>query len=156
SSSFGKPVTFSSLVRNQGEFCCSLHGRVVAPRSFVMRHPLKCLWVLSLVVILAGPVSLPAQHQSPVFHQLLVGISEYPRLQPQSQLRFAHKDALDLGAVLAAPAGQARILVNGQATLRGILANLEDLTHRARPGDWALVLLSGHGGFAGVLNSEWC
>src|SRR5262249_9760861 len=89
-------------------------------------------------------------------HQLLVGISEYPRLQAQSQLRFAHKDALDLGAVLAAPAGQARILVNGQATLRGILANLEDLTHRARPGDWALVLLSGHGGFAGVLNSEWC
>ena len=120
-----------------------------------MWHTAPIWRVFVVVVLLAGPVSVQAGEQATTVHVLAVGVSEYQKLPAQSQLHFAHKDALDLAAQLRSRAGQHITLVNGQATRRAILASLDDLAGRAQAGDWVVVLLSGHGGFANPVDREW-
>jgi hypothetical protein len=111
--------------------------------------------VFVLVVVLAGSASVNAQDQASTVHVLAVGVSEYQRLPIQSQLHFAHKDALDFAGQLRGRAGQTSTLVNSQATRQAILAGLDDLAGRAQAGDWVVILLSGHGGFADPVDREW-
>jgi uncharacterized caspase-like protein len=111
--------------------------------------------IFVLVVLLAGPATAQAAEQAATVHVLSVGVSEYQRLPMQAQLHYAHKDALDFAGQLRGKAGQSITLVNGQATRRAILASLEDVAGRVQAGDWVVVLLSGHGGFADLVDREW-
>jgi hypothetical protein len=120
-----------------------------------MNAPTKYCRLLSFVIILAGPMAGQAQELSSTVHQLLVGVSQYARISREGQLRFAHKDALDLGGFLKSSSGQRTTLVNSQATLGNILAGLDELMQRARPGDWAVVLLSGHGDLSRSRDGGW-
>lgn len=112
-----------------------------------------------LVVLLAAPVE--AAGRQPTLHYLAVGVSSYVHLPADSQLRFAHKDARDLAAVWSAQQGTlyaqvtGEILVEAQATRRGILEALARRSTQVGPGDVVMCSLSGHGRRPGILLNDW-
>jgi hypothetical protein len=112
-----------------------------------------------LVVLLAAPVE--AAGRQPTLHYLAVGVSRYVHLPADSQLRFAHKDARDLAAVWSAQQGTlyvqvaGEILVDSQATRRGILEALARRSAQVGPGDLVMCSLSGHGRRPGILLNDW-
>lgn len=79
---------------------------------------------------------------------LLVGVGQYP-LWPGAQLEGPEHDVPALASVLQRrwgfAAADVKTLVNGQATRANILAELQALRARSRPGDEVLVYFSGHG-----------
>jgi uncharacterized caspase-like protein len=109
--------------------------------------------VAAVALVLAATAS--AQAAGGTLHYLTAGVSRYPLLSAENQLRFAHKDALDIAALCRAQAGglyaraQGDCLTDAQATRQGIEAALARLAGRVGPGDTVLVSLSGHGGTRG-------
>jgi tetratricopeptide (TPR) repeat protein len=85
-------------------------------------------------------------------YALVVGVSGYPKLRPNEQLRFAHRDALTFASYLrsakggALPADQLRLLLNEQATTAAIRNGIATfLRARARKQDTVILFLATHG-----------
>ncbi len=123
------------------------------------RNHRKPLAVLALAIL--GWAAQAGATQASTLHHVSVGVSRYAHLPQQSQLQFAHKDAQDLSAIWQGQQGklyqkvEGETLVDAQATRRGILEALERLNQRAKAGDTAAVLLSGHGGYGNLRDPEW-
>lgn len=85
-------------------------------------------------------------------YALVVGISKYPKLQPNEQLRFAHRDAVTFSEYLrserggALPADQVRVLMNEQATTAATRNGIATfLRAKARKQDTVILFLATHG-----------
>ena len=82
-------------------------------------------------------------------HALVVGVANYPRVNPLPETVL--DDARDLRALLTDPAAcgypptQVAQLLDAEATGDGIRAGLADLAARSGPEDTAVVFFSGHG-----------
>jgi hypothetical protein len=120
------------------------------------------LTTAALAVMAVSAAQARADGHNPDLHYLAVGVSKVPALPQQNQLRFAHKDALDLAKTWKAQAGGlyrkvfGESLTNEGATRSEILAALDRLAERAHKGDTVIVSLSGHGGLTPIRRSaEW-
>lgn len=96
------------------------------------------------LALLAGAQSAGAGNRA-----LLVGISNYPHLPAESQLRAPSGDALRMrdflvGAGLFA-ADEVSLLLNSEATADRIAAEIAGLAKETAPGDRVLFYFSGHG-----------
>jgi hypothetical protein len=99
----------------------------------------------------AAPVA-PKKKLSPYVHEkwaLLVGVNDFksPDIPP---LHFSANDAVQLGKVLAGPAGRfdpshITVLTNEHATKNEILTALGDIRAKAQEDDLVLVYISSHG-----------
>ena len=85
-------------------------------------------------------------------YALVIGISEYPRLHVDEQLRFAHRDAEMFAAYLKSEKGgqlpeeQILLLTNRQATLGAIRTGIATfLRKHAGPADTVVVFFAAHG-----------
>lgn len=85
-------------------------------------------------------------------YALVIGISEYPNLQADEQLRFAHRDAEQFAAYLKSPRGgglpekQVTLLTNRDATVSAIRTSIATfLRAQAGPKDTVLLFLAAHG-----------
>jgi len=83
---------------------------------------------------------------------LVIGVSTYKNIPPQSQLRYAHKDAEDFARFLRSPqAGalaptQVRLLTEQQATVGALRSALHEwLPAAAGPRDVVYIYFAGHG-----------
>jgi hypothetical protein len=83
---------------------------------------------------------------------IVIGISHYKNLPPQSQLRFAHRDAETFAAFLRSPNGggfpssHLKVLLEENATLSAMRTALGTwLARSAEPGDVEYVFFAGHG-----------
>ena len=83
---------------------------------------------------------------------VVVGVSSYKNLQPNEQLRFAHRDAEQLAAFLRSPGGggfpasQIKVLLNQDATIAGIRTALGSwLARSAEKEDVVYIFFAGHG-----------
>lgn len=92
-------------------------------------------------------IDLPGQT-----YALVVGVSNYPKLQPNEQLRFAHRDAQTFASYLRSPKGgnlpddRLRVLMNEQATTAAIRNGIATfLRARARKQDTVILFLATHG-----------
>jgi uncharacterized caspase-like protein len=115
------------------------------------------LATLALVVLVAGPSRAAAQG---TLRYVAIGVSQYPKLPATQQLRFAHRDALELDQLWRTQVGSLWPQVDGQvltdehATLGSIEAAFDRLAVTAKSGDVAMVALCGHAGCCGR-RSEW-
>jgi uncharacterized caspase-like protein len=118
--------------------------------------------LFGFIVVLGLNTNGGAQDPAPsgVLRYVAVGVSQYPSLPSDRQLRFAHKDAQDLARVWRSQEGklcskvEGVTLINNQATRCNILTALDDMIDKTQPGDAAMICLSGHGGCCGV-RGEW-
>lgn len=83
---------------------------------------------------------------------VVVGVSSYKNLQPNEQLRFAHRDAEQLAEFLRSPAGggfpasQIKVLLNQDATIAAIRTALGSwLARSAEKDDVVYIFFAGHG-----------
>lgn len=81
---------------------------------------------------------------------LVIGISSYPNLQANAQLRFAHSDAQAIRDFLVSDKGGFRqedvtLLLNEQATQDQIMREIGRLQERTGPSSLALIFFAGHG-----------
>lgn len=111
------------------------------------RHRLHSLWAC-LIVPLAFAVT-PCRADS---HALVIGIDDYKQTDRINPLGGATNDAHALAKTLedvaAVPAANVHTLVSGadpEPTTVNILAEVDRLAKRVKPGDTAWVLFSGHG-----------
>jgi hypothetical protein len=86
---------------------------------------------------------------APTRRALVVGIDQYPLLDPDRQLQGCVHDAQEIARVLRDrfefPAENVAVLLNGQASRDAILAGLHELLLRSGPGDAVVFHYSGHG-----------
>jgi uncharacterized caspase-like protein len=125
-----------------------------------MRPTLKhlCLAALTLALF-AAPQAAWAQEKTATLHQVVAGVSKYAPTSGQRDLALPHKDAADVAGffkdrgpqLFAQVRGEA--MLNDQATRQNILDRLDAVVEEARPGDWAVIFLAGHGGPYGT---DWC
>lgn len=114
-----------------------------------MQNRRHLLWPLAC---LAAPLlfwTLPCRADS---HALVIGIDEYKQAERINTLGGAANDAQALAKTLqevaAVPAANVRTLISGgdlKPTQVNILAEVDRLAQRVKPGDTAWVLFSGHG-----------
>lgn len=83
---------------------------------------------------------------------VVIGVSSYKNLQPDEQLRFAHRDAEQLAAFLRSPEGggfpnsQLKVLINQDATIAAIRTALGSwLARSAEKEDVIYIFFAGHG-----------
>jgi uncharacterized caspase-like protein len=122
----------------------------------------NCLIATVVVALMTVATAQARAEGKPAdLHYLAVGVSKVPHLPPQSQLRFAHKDAQDLANVWQAQQGplyknvRGEVLTNENATLADILAGLDRLDANTKTGDTAVVSFAGHGAVAGQRITQW-
>jgi uncharacterized caspase-like protein len=75
-------------------------------------------------------------------HALVVGINNYHRWP---RLEYAAKDAREMAALLKSQGFQVRLLTNGQATRRHILASLKSIGESVDPNSRMVFYFAGHG-----------
>ena len=105
----------------------------------------------------AAPVVKPGDSVViPRSYALVIGISEYPNLPPQGQLRFPARDAAAIYAALISPEGgqfppeNVRRLIGKDATLANIRQALEQwLPSVSKDDDRVVIYFAGHGFVAG-------
>lgn len=87
-------------------------------------------------------------------HALLIGVSNYPSLKPELQLRGPKNDVMLMRALLQTRgfrAGNIRVLADGVPGTHGdptrarIVDEFKALAARAAPGDFVFLLMAGHG-----------
>lgn len=83
---------------------------------------------------------------------VVIGVSNYKNLEPDAQLRFAHRDAEELAAFFSSPQGggfpstQIKVLLNEQATIASVRTALGTwLPRSAEPNDVVYIFFAGHG-----------
>ncbi|MFN7934861.1 MAG: caspase family protein [Bryobacteraceae bacterium] len=122
------------------------------------------LWLFVSLMLLLGAMQAPRdlklewerlEPQSTAASKrwaLVVGISSYRNLPPQSQLRYAHRDAEDFARFLRASQGgalgptQVRLLTEKDATLGAVRSALQEwLPAVAGPRDVVYIYFAGHG-----------
>jgi hypothetical protein len=105
-------------------------------------------------VILGVVISAMMQIAGAATHALLVGVSGYPGLPERYRLRGPANDVALVRLALrqvGVPVSQIQVLADGVdgsiglPTRANILDAIAALAHRARRGDWVVVLLAGHG-----------
>jgi hypothetical protein len=113
-------------------------------------------WLLAATVasgIACGPAG--AQEKPDLF-VLSVGIDSYQA--PTNNLRGCVNDAAGMAKVLRGQEGKrfgrvdAVTLTNAEASKSAIAKSLNDLESKGRPGDWYVLVLSGHGG---IRREQW-
>ena len=111
------------------------------------RPRLHCLWACLFVLFVPGIA--PCRADS---HVLVIGIDEYKQTDRITSLGGAANDAQALAKTLkdvgGVPAANVRMLVSNadpEPTTVNILAEVDKLAQRVKPGDTAWVLFSGHG-----------
>jgi WD40 repeat protein len=94
----------------------------------------------------------PPGKPSAVLHALCVGINDYKDEDNLPSLKCSEKDATEVAALLqehtrSGAFGKASVtlLLGKKATAQAILKALDEIGKKARPDDWILVFLSGHG-----------
>jgi len=105
----------------------------------------------------APPVIKPGESVViPRSYALVIGISEYPKLPPQGQLRYPARDAAAIYAALISPEGgqfppeNVRRLIGKDATLANIRQALEQwLPSVSKDEDRVVIYFAGHGFVAG-------
>jgi tetratricopeptide (TPR) repeat protein/uncharacterized caspase-like protein len=92
----------------------------------------------------------------PRSYALVVGISEYPKLPPQGQLKFPFRDAAEVYTALISPEGgqfpaeNVHRLLGRQATLVNLKRELEEwLPGASKDDDRVLIYFAGHGFVSG-------
>ncbi|HWX40466.1 MAG TPA: caspase family protein [Blastocatellia bacterium] len=87
---------------------------------------------------------------------VVIGVSEYRNLAPESQLRYADRDAEDIAAFIRSPEGggfpsnQIKVLVNQDASLFAMRTALGTwLPRSSEPDDIVYVFFAGHGAMEG-------
>lgn len=107
------------------------------------------LWLLSLAFCAVASAATPA----PNYRALLVGVSEYPNLQGKD-LKGPKNDVAAMRDLLKARGfkpGNIRVLADGVAqsaalpTRGAIVKELQDLARTAKPNDYIVIMLGGHG-----------
>jgi hypothetical protein len=107
------------------------------------RRYLACIAILVLLGSGAGTVAAQGSQ-----HALLVGVASYASADVQALEGPANDVAAMRTALverLGMPPAQVRTLVNAEATRVAIIAELNELLRRSKPGDTVLVYFSGHG-----------
>lgn len=96
-----------------------------------------------------APQTLPDQRTR---WALVIGVSSYPNVPPNLQLRYAHRDAAEFARFLQSQQGgnlsasHIRLLTQEQATLGAIRAAVHDwLVPSAKPEDIVYLFFAGHG-----------
>ena len=126
-----------------------------------MRSTIKsiCLPALLLLAFFAPAF---AQAQNVTLHHVAAGVSKYSATSKQTDLVVAHKDADDVAnfwrqhgpKMFAKVNGDA--LLNDKATRKNVLARIDQVAETAKPGDWAVIYLAGHGGpYPGKGGKDW-
>jgi len=111
-----------------------------------------------LASILASGLACGSLHaqEKPDLFVLSVGIDRYQA--PTNGLRGCVNDATDMARVLRGQQGKkfARVdavtLTDAAASKSAIAKGLKDLEGKGRPGDWCVLVLSGHGG---IRRNQW-
>jgi hypothetical protein len=122
------------------------------------RHALGSIALVVLLLAASGGARAATSHAT--LRYVAVGVSRTPGLPAAQQLRFAHKDAVDLDRLWRSQQGklcpqvEGTTLIDEQATRQEIVAALERLIATARPGDVAMISLCGHAGCCGA-RGEW-
>ncbi len=105
-------------------------------------------WAMVLVLCPTGASQAQNVHRRPTLYLLSVGISNYEN--PQANLNFCAKDARDMAMAFQEQKWfkkvVAQVLVDNQATRKGIEENLARLAKLVGPDDYFIVYLAGHGG----------
>ncbi len=87
-------------------------------------------------------------------HALLIGIDEYPNFPRAARLAGAKADAECLGALLIDrfefASDDVELLLNAQATRKGIVAALGRMLERVGPGEVVWLHFSGYGSLRGA------
>jgi hypothetical protein len=80
---------------------------------------------------------------------LIIGIDKYPNLSPQVQLEGCVRDAREVAGLLenrfGFPGSQIQLLLDGDATRKGILDAMAELAKEVKENDAVVVHYSGHG-----------
>jgi hypothetical protein len=116
--------------------------------------------LLSLVAtaLLLASVPARAEHERGTLRYLAVGVSDYAN---GNNLRFAHRDAIELGKYWSQQKGrlyrdvEGRTLINQDATRANLASGLDQLALHAQPGDTVIVSLAGHAGAVGPRLTQW-
>lgn len=102
----------------------------------------------------SAPSRQPDSPRTPMYRKLYVlaaGISDYPKLRPEFQLKFPSKDANDFVGILGKQVNtlygdaEIRLLVNAQADRKNVLEGLKWLREKVGPDDMGVLFLAGHG-----------
>lgn len=108
---------------------------------------------IASMLLAMGQSQVWAQTTPPNYRALLVGVSDYPHLKSDLQLRGPRNDTIRMREVLLArgvPAHNIKVLADGVegAALpnrAAILAALDELARTAKPNDYIVLHLGGHG-----------
>src|SRR5262249_50075940 len=106
-------------------------------------------WGLAVAALLSGPCWAQADTPAPDCYILSVGMDNYPR---RGRLRRCLHDARHLAAQFVAQQGKrfgkvhARVLLDALASREAVTTGMAALADAARPGDFAVLCFSGHGG----------
>ena len=125
-------------------------------------HIRKNMLIAATVIALMTSITGDARAQDKGdLHYLAIGVSTVPGMPQHMQLRFAHKDALDLARAWQSQQGplygnvRGETLTNEKAKLADIVAGLDRLEANAKAGDTVVVSFAGHGGVLGMRSSQW-
>jgi hypothetical protein len=137
-------------------------GCPAAKESRMPRNLLKTVLALAVALTLLGTPAFASDSKSPsppqpvsgTLHVLTVGVARAKNKKKEAELPGADQNARDVAAFFKNQEGRLyekvveETLVNEEATHADILAALDRLKDGFKPGDTAVVHLSGHGGEA--------
>jgi hypothetical protein len=115
----------------------------------LLRKPWHLSWGLIVAALLPEPSWARADVPAPDCYVLSVGVDNYPKA---GRLHGCLNDARDIAAQFVAQQGkrfgkvQARVLLDAQASRVAVARGMAALAATARPGDFAVLFFSGHGG----------
>lgn len=95
-----------------------------------------------VLAVLCCLSALPARAE-PMVHAMVVGIDSY--IPPIKSLFGAVADAKDIASAFSGVGVQPLVLLEGKATRAAIIAGLNNMLDRARPGDTVAFTYAGHG-----------
>lgn len=112
--------------------------------------------LLSCLLVVSTACPIVWGQQGPDLFLLSAGIDSYQ--SPTNKLQGCVNDAVGMAKVFQAQQGKlfgrvdALVLTDATATRNAIVSGLKTLKEKGRPGDWYVVLLSGHGG---IERDQW-
>lgn len=106
---------------------------------------------LSALALLASSFAFSA-HAEPAVHAVVVGVNKY--LPPIKSLYGAVADAEDIAAAFNQLGVKPLLLREGEATRAAVLAGLNGMLDRARPGDVVVFTYAGHGDLSKTFSAD--
>lgn len=129
-----------------------------------MNFFIKPLTLALVIFVGAGQASAQERRNdrirlhTPNLHFFSAGISKY---QAGNDLRWCHKDALDMEKFWKSQQGrsfaavESQVLIDNQASSQAIRHSLESKRKELKSGDWFVIHLAGHGGFSPYRDNDW-